>query len=213
MSTPVMIRFGPWQFVAGLVCCSRYLARHVINERVPIVMKSMLAWQVLVLTFLYTGVSIVLPTSGNEQVAVPENLFIFVAFCTPVMLDICNTTPTESRVSFGIVIFGILLGMVGNMLWFENTIIYEGFHATVNPQGRQVWTGRITKNGLRLNILYTMLLLQMGSLFTAFFFDQDHNKLYFVKSSRDKPDFRVMARSGSVFSFRLAIKSLSHWRQ
>ena len=101
-------------------------------------------------------------------------------------MDAYNTTRTESRVFLVILVVGILLGMVGNVMLFENTILYEGFHVTVDTQGRQVWTGQFTKNGVRLSTLYTELLLVMGSLFTAFVYDKDHTMMYFCKLSRDK---------------------------
>ena len=65
--------------------------------------------------------------------------------------------------------------------------MYEGYSVKVDPQGRQVWTGQFTKNGIRLNVLYTQLLLLMGSLFTAFVYDKGHTQMYFCKLSRDKP--------------------------
>ena len=174
--------------VAVSLCVGIYVARHVVRERVPIVMKSMLAWQVLVLNAVHAGVSIALPASGLEQQTVPGNLLIFVGMSIPVVFDTCNTTPTETQGSLSVMIFGLLLAMIGNILFFENAIIYEGFSATVDSDGRQVWTGQFTKNGVRLNILYTVLLLLMGSLFTAFAYDKDHTKMYFCKLSRAKPD-------------------------
>ena len=174
--------------VAVSLCVGIYVARHVVRERVPIVMKSMLAWQVLVLNAVHAGVSIALPASGFEQTTVPGNIVVFVGLAMPVVLDACNTTPTETRVSLTILIFALLLAMIGNILFFENAMIYEGFSATVDSEGRQVWTGQFTKNGVRLNILNTVLLLLMGSLFTAFAYDKDHTKMYFCKLSRAKPE-------------------------
>ena len=89
--------------------------------------------------------------------------------------------------SFMIITFGLLFALIGNVLFFQNAIMFEGFHATVDFQGRQVWTGQLTKNGVRRNIMSTEVLLVMGSLFTAFRHDKDHAKMHFCKLCQLKP--------------------------
>jgi hypothetical protein len=78
-----------------------YIARHVVRERVPILMKSTLFWQIVVLNVLFAGISIALPGSDEEPLqTIPRDLAGFVALSFPVLLDAVNTTPTETRVVF-----------------------------------------------------------------------------------------------------------------
>jgi hypothetical protein len=167
----------------SFISLSLYINRHLVKERVLIVMESVLVWQMMVLNALFVCISTAFPARGQEQQTFPAGLLVSVYLAGPVILDACNTTRTESRVYFVIMIVALLLGMIGNMLLFENTILYEGYHVTVDTQGRQVWTGQFTKNGVRFSILYTELLLMMGSLFTAFVYDKDHTMMYFCKMS------------------------------
>ena len=165
------------EFAVGLICFVRYLNRHVVKERVPILLKSMLLWQVIFLSATYAGVAIAFPQIGFEHQTVPSNLLVLLFLAGPATLDACNTTKKESQFSFAFMIFGVMAGIIGNTLFFENAIVYEGYSVKVDPQGRQVWTGQFTKNGIRLNILYTQLLLLMGSLFTAFVYDKGHTQM------------------------------------
>ena len=102
------------------------------------------------------------------------------------MLDLCNASPAESKVSLAISAVGCLLGIVGNTFLFENVIMHEGFRATMDDQGREVWTGQWTRSGVRISCLSSVLFLLLGSLFTAFVYDADHSRLYFVQRSRRK---------------------------
>jgi hypothetical protein len=187
--------------VAFLAAQCVYISRYAERERFAIVMTSTLSVQALVLNALHAGVSIAFADSGEEQLTVPGNVLIFFGLSVPVVIDACNTTPTETRVSFIIMIVAQLMGVIGNMIFFDNAIIHEGLFATVDSQGRQVWTGQISKNGVRLNILYSEVVLLMGSLFTAFAYDQDHTQMYFSKLCRDKPDSQLVG--GRKVSFRV----------
>jgi hypothetical protein len=177
-----------WVEVAVLaLCMGIYIRRHVEKQHVGILTKSSLFWQMLVLAALYMGLNLALPVHGQGLQTVPSNLFIFISMTVPVVMDTCNTTAAESRIALAILIVTLLLATFANLFFYDNVILYEGFYATVDLKGRQVWTGQITKNGLRLNILYSQTLLLLGSLTTAVLFDKDHVKMYHCKCSRDKP--------------------------
>ena len=197
----------------SFISLSLYINRHLVKERVPIVMQSVLVWQMMVLNALFVCISTAFPARGQEQQTFPAGLLVSVYLAGPVILDACNTTRTESRVYFVIMIVALLLGMIGNMLLFENTILYEGYYVTVDSQGRQVWTGQFTKNGVRFSILYTELLLMMGSLFTAFVYDKDHTMMYFCKLSRDKiaiTEHMPKSRLSVSASRRINLRELRH---
>ena len=116
----------------------------------------------------------------------PSNLLVLAMFVVPPLLDACNASPLETRVSFGLLVLGTVAGIFFSMFVWDDHVIHRGFKSTVDINGNEVWTGQFTKNGLRIGVFSSLLSLLLGSLVTAFAYDGDHSRMYFVKVSVKK---------------------------
>ena len=75
------------------------------------------------------------------------------------------------------------MALIGNAFLFDNAVLFEGASFQVESHNRTVYTGLYTKNDVRINLMWTELVLVLSSLFTAFFYDSHHESMYFVKVS------------------------------
>jgi hypothetical protein len=82
-----------------LVCFSMYIRKHMVTARLPAVTRSMLAWQVLLLNGVYFIISVAYPAPGEEWSVLFIHITIFCMLSAPVVLDACNTSPAEHKVS------------------------------------------------------------------------------------------------------------------
>ena len=99
---------------AGCGFIALYLRRHLLWERVPIVTKSLLFWQIIIINFLFALVSFAYPQKQRVGVALPTSLFAFVSLSFAPILDMCNASPAESKGSMAIIGFGLVLSLFAN---------------------------------------------------------------------------------------------------
>lgn len=156
-----------------------YVRRHLEPRRFRLLSRSPLLYEIALLLTIYVTVSIAWPDEGRQAQDVASCASFFIAMIISVVLDACNSTPFEHRVSLVIMAVGIVAALVGCSFLWADTLITEGWEVDASTG---LGSGRFGKNSIRQKCLFTLLFLIFDALLTALE-DKDHVLLYYVKTN------------------------------
>ena len=81
----------------------------------------------------------------------------------------------------------MLAGLVGCSYLYADVVLYEGVSYAVDSSNRTIYTGRVTKNGVRINCLWAEMVLVLSTLCTVLLYDRDHDRYFFLQVNRKNP--------------------------
>lgn len=159
-----------------------FVRKHMVWLRAKEVVKSLLVWQVVALVLVSSLVQMIYAQQNRKIQVIFIQMTIFCVDVAAPILDMTNCTSVEAKCILGILAFGTLgLIYMANFSGYDDYVIYSGIGVRLDAQNREVHTGRITKNGLRSSLNFTLLFLLLNPLFMAFLSKNSHEKLNFVK--------------------------------
>jgi hypothetical protein len=195
----------------------KFMQTHWAEGRHRVLAQSLVAIQFVVLNAVHWISAIVFECTGEWYDKVPGYTFALISLGLPVLMDCCETTRFETRVSFVILLAGAMLGLIMNVspMWlsifidphshtdepcFSLLLSYSSSLQTL-PQGYQDCPafpgfchdqgcfGEYTLNEVRRSCLISIINLVLGSLKDSIF-DVEHKCLYFVRLCAIKPGSR-----------------------
>merc|ERR1711871_219371 len=161
--------------------CGLYVRKYFVKNRMSWLTSSPLVWEIMALLTMNMIVSILWTKQRFFWQEIAANLLMWLGMSLAPVLDSCDSSPLESKVSLLITASACILTIVGNQMLWSDQIIHEGFGVHVDAQNRTVRTGQVTLGGLKTGCMTSLLALLLGSLYTAFFHDQGAELMYFVK--------------------------------
>jgi hypothetical protein len=192
-------------FVVGCLMSVIYFWELGVPGRVPDLLSSLLAWQVILLISAGAMLSMLMPDPGKERQSVPIYLAVTLASFTPLLLDVCKSTKFESRVSLSIWTLCILYFVTGSVWLWPDMPLFQGF----KHEDTGTYYCAYTKNEARRSCFLNALFLVMASLKDSWY-DRHHKHMLFVRDARLKPSY-IRAKWRQAVRKMTAVKGLGRY--
>lgn len=173
-----------------------YMRLHVVWYQVGRLKGSLLPWQLFVLVIVYAAMGILLPTAGYEKRAIVDNLFTTMNLLMPVMLDACNTSRIEARSVLTMLFVSCIFGIFINKALFADAQLWRGIQLSYCETK---WVGAFSKNDIRVQCLFGLLMLTLVSLVQVFQ-DRANERMFLVKDWVNKHDFLGAGRQSVLIA-------------